>query len=520
MTTRRLLLIVLYGLSLLLPLLQAPSAYATTSGLQASADAIVEAQGRVTSVTLGAGGTVYLFEENHSSKVGQVEIARMLLRLHKNQGLRTVGLEGYVESRPLKAPWAEKMDAATRLRVGARLLGDGEISSAEFLCVAFDDVSVVGIDDPTQYAVSPDRAAGAAPTMYLVLIAEHGMTEKNKQRLEELLSAKSPDALSFTVNSDPWTKGEYATRRRTDIRSTAQELEGLARLEAEAKRRGVDIPPELASGMQLLKRFYSASETRSEVMIRKLSELSKQSSPIAGVIGAAHTTRIVEGLRANGISVAVIRANALDNRKTQELSQEEYLGYERKLERRSVESEGLGALVQKKRKPAPVLELPWVKRKVNVYQATVAVTTSVLVSNDKPPYRIGALPPGISVDPDKISRIGDEVLFSIGIEDEKGGKSTIWVRAGYARSTVDRDRSRADIDGRIQSLLAEGGDGGGIEPPKKPRAAGAGAEEPPGGGKPKSPREGAKKVAPGVYARFAESAEALQKESVLETSSS
>ena len=43
-------------------------------------------------------GPVFVFEEFHTSRVGQLQIAVMLLRLHEKYGVHKIGLEGAMQS--------------------------------------------------------------------------------------------------------------------------------------------------------------------------------------------------------------------------------------------------------------------------------------------------------------------------------------------------------------------------------------------------------------------------------------
>jgi hypothetical protein len=61
-------------------------------------------------VSAGQAGPIFIFEEFHTSRIGQLQIAVMLLRLHDKYGLKKIGLEGAINSgRPLDAAWFHKM---------------------------------------------------------------------------------------------------------------------------------------------------------------------------------------------------------------------------------------------------------------------------------------------------------------------------------------------------------------------------------------------------------------------------
>src|SRR5258708_19082876 len=58
----------------------------------------------------GEKGPIFIFEEFHTSRIGQLQIAVMLLRLHEKYGLKRIGLEGSIKSsRPVDASWFRSM---------------------------------------------------------------------------------------------------------------------------------------------------------------------------------------------------------------------------------------------------------------------------------------------------------------------------------------------------------------------------------------------------------------------------
>src|SRR5215213_2984457 len=77
--------------------------------------------------------TIFIIEETHGSRLAQMEIALMLWRLQKDQGLRQISLEGaFTAKGDLPATWFHKStDAAsdrTHQEVALTLLKEGEIS--------------------------------------------------------------------------------------------------------------------------------------------------------------------------------------------------------------------------------------------------------------------------------------------------------------------------------------------------------------------------------------------------------
>jgi hypothetical protein len=109
----------------------------------------------------GTKGPIFVFEEVHTSRVGQLQIATMLVRLHDKDGLKKVGLEGSIWSgHPLDSSWYHTIggDAARPIKedVAVRMVAGGDISSSEFIAMLFPDVQVYGIEDAGQYGQSPN----------------------------------------------------------------------------------------------------------------------------------------------------------------------------------------------------------------------------------------------------------------------------------------------------------------------------------------------------------------------------
>ena len=380
---------------------------------------------------------------------------------------------------------------------------------------------MVGIDDEKEYQVQVSQRAGAAPLFYLLLIAEKTMPEPSKKKFNDLFQAKrEQEAIDFALNGDPWTKRKYEeSRSRTQRESVDAQLSYLSSVEDEAKRRGAQIPAELEQNMQELRKFYLAADRRSDAMVARLVKLAKAGPPVAGIIGAAHTEKMLGLLAKQGVAIAVVRPNALIGLETTPVDPVELAGYERKIKGLPVDEKGLGGLLSTKRKPPPVLMQPWLEHKAGVYDATAAVVDSVLVSLDRPPYKFAAnLPTGYVVDPKTVSIVEGEVIFALKIP---GATDPIWVRAARSTRVNDLDKRRADIDERIKRLLgeAESADGQGPpnKPPPSPRATAEPPEPPSGRGKKGTPREGTVRLAPDIYARFSNSEEVIKKESALRT---
>ena len=62
----------------------------------------------------GTRGPVIIFEEFHTSRAGQLEIAIMLQRLHQRHNMKKIGLEGAIQAtRPIDAAWFHSIGGPT-----------------------------------------------------------------------------------------------------------------------------------------------------------------------------------------------------------------------------------------------------------------------------------------------------------------------------------------------------------------------------------------------------------------------
>ncbi|OGF58660.1 MAG: hypothetical protein A2Y62_03910 [Candidatus Fischerbacteria bacterium RBG_13_37_8] len=112
------------------------------------ADAIVPEAGKIMSSWTGKSGKLLLiFEENHMSRCGQVEMALMLTRLHDLYKVNIIALEGaFSTGKNIDAKWFHNLtDSKTREDTALTLLKEGEINAAEFMAIAFPDVKVYGV---------------------------------------------------------------------------------------------------------------------------------------------------------------------------------------------------------------------------------------------------------------------------------------------------------------------------------------------------------------------------------------
>ena len=89
------------------------------------------------------GVPILILEENHDSRAGQIQLAITLVRLYNQYGMKHIALEGYLKERPkIRAEWfarAAHGDLTAKVRAAVNLLQEGEISSAEFMKLVYDE---------------------------------------------------------------------------------------------------------------------------------------------------------------------------------------------------------------------------------------------------------------------------------------------------------------------------------------------------------------------------------------------
>jgi hypothetical protein len=156
--------------------------------------AIAKDVGKVVAAGQGrSNGPIVVFEERHDSRVGQMEIALMLLRLQRQYGLQMVSLEGAMAAKGnLPVAWfANAADNSETKRareaVAVRMLRDGEIGAAEFIALVRPQVQVRGNEIQSEYDVTPPN--GNPPVSWLLRIASTYLTPPQRQQFRDAAQA-------------------------------------------------------------------------------------------------------------------------------------------------------------------------------------------------------------------------------------------------------------------------------------------------------------------------------------------
>lgn len=342
----------------------------------------------------GPGRKVIVFEETHVSRAGQIEIALMLLRLYNKYDLRHVSLEGaMLDEVSLPPKWFHELSAVpTSKRAGheiaVRMLKDGEINCGEFASLVMPDLQVKGNERAEEYNVELSDKASRAATAYLISIAEKALSDSQLQKVKQLLTEKkSEEATDLLFNSDPWIRTRYEKlTSKTNITSTEESVKTLQEIEAKAKDIGANIDQENKSGLQEMINFFNTATKRSCTIMANTFAVSDQTGgqPVALIVGAAHTQRIVELLKAGDASYVVISPDSLASGSDTGLLTT--AAYKRKSKLKSVDRPGLiGALLDARHKPGLVVGKEWFKSKselgIGLYHLAAAA-----MGGDQPPF--------------------------------------------------------------------------------------------------------------------------------------
>ena len=435
---------------------QATSQESARSAVIDVARRITEGVGTVQSTfTDGTSGPVYVIEEFHTSRVGQLEIAVMLLRLREHFGVKKVGLEGAIQSpRALNGSWfrhAGGDDAKTaREDVAVRMLAEGEISSSECLAMLFPDEEVYGIEVAELYNRDHD-IQGDAAIGYLVSIAENNsqqnLSQTDMQNLNRLIDqGKRDEAIELLINSDPWTREQYRiVKRSTADNAGATSCEAMAKqiraMQTKADELSVQVDAQVKKIAQQTIDFYETCQKRSEAMVSGMAELpgANAGTPRAMIIGAAHTEGVTQLLRYRKVSFAVITPMAL-NPKFGSLTIEQF-DRKNKVKWARTSPGTLGRLLNApgvtvgskvERKPPPIIETTTAKSYASAQLAGMLIALAARNQKRVPDDiwdQIKDLPE-FSADRTSFIIDGFDVIYKTTLKKTDGKDVVVWARVG------------------------------------------------------------------------------------------
>jgi hypothetical protein len=421
---------------------------------------------------------IMVMEEAHNSRAAQIQHAIALVRLYSKFGLRDIALEGYLkDDTKIDTDWyykAARKDTRARIEVAVCLLEEGEISSAEFLKLAYEDVSLHPIEISKEYNVELGEKAQSAPLLCLLKIARSSLTQNHLlevQRLDseskklngEKRNEKIRELLNYILSADPWVKQTADTMRSEDF-FTKVPLQRHVKIMEEIKKRAevksVNLTPDEITALDNYIAFSRGRANANYTMVdATINVADRKGVPVvAMIIGCAHTQKICELLKKEQRSYAVITPMALKN--ADKRGDLDYEMFERKYQKQSVFTEGFLSNVLKRtfqasanKKPGPVLNEPWLNAKSELYLFTDRIVRAVFGGGGqdppKPPKPPGEIIAGfdddefkgryIFIHPKKIELVSadgkngkkdDAVIIQAIITSEDRNRETeIWLKA-------------------------------------------------------------------------------------------
>lgn len=418
----------------------------------------------------GTRGPVYVFEEVHTSRIGQLQIATMLLRLHDKYGLKNIGLEGGIWSgHALKADWYRNLGgAATKDEaedVAVQLVAQGEFSSSELMAMLFPDIHVFGLEDALQYQEST-KFKGSPELGYLLAISEKSISEGDMIKVETLLKEKNTEkALDLMLNADPWVKAQYDSLKASSTLSSEQMANRLRGIQDKARRVGASVSPQVAQDLASELHFFTTASARSDTMVKNTIQVADDHGgfPAAMIVGAAHADRVVSLLTQKGVSFALIRPIDLDSKEASMTTAE----YERKVEGKWARNRPgtLGHVLNSQRKPPPVVERVTGQSYASMQYASLILARRARSGGSFPGdvlLQLAALP-GFRIDKQSLEKDGNDVIFHAWLMQDDGREKQVWARVGTVPFTGTQTLEQK-LKNAIQTLKGGGGggkDGGG-----------------------------------------------------------
>jgi hypothetical protein len=444
----------------------------------------------------GTPNTIFVLEELHNSFTTNLQEAVALVRLHNKFGLRTVGLEGFFVGEAFR-----RSHPASRDRALAAIKA-GDINSAEFLYLAYDDVTVYPIEKSEDW-VKPPPGVDLAVSKYLAAIAQKTFQDKvqkgqispeDVEKVGQLIRRNDPQALrEFLISIDPFVGTFLNTLQNmkpSDAIGSHEQIKLFKSLIDRARAVGADVgsaASTLAAYVTLLEKRGTASSTMASIV----GSLADKSS-IAIIIGAAHTNDMVKVFNQQHRSTVVLSCTASKSsaQETEYTDQE----MQRKYDRVAIGADAIDSALRDvfggRVKPRPGLGTPSYEAKAELYAKVddlVRILFRKPLCSNCPPTRPGgdgngkppptdwsrtltdspefrqillALPDEryrgkyIRIDKTKIELAkdldGNALLFPVTIMgDDKKTEKTLWIKAGLSKAAADT------ADNTEQELLAQ-----------------------------------------------------------------
>jgi len=412
---------------------------------------------------------ILIFEEIHISRIGQIEIALMLTRLHNRYNVNTVALEGaFTRDSALDVEWFHGFsDRYVREEIALQLLREGEISAAEFVALAIPEVKVYGVERAKEYTFELSPLDESSAIVYLYAIAEK-LFPKDKDKIahanrlaKELEKvpgkdkpAKLKELMDYVINANEWTKKQYKKlTTKHKIISTEELLTILNEIKAKAQEVNADVG-QYKEHFNTLVGFYKRASKRTETIIANSLKLfdKNQGVLMPVIMGAAHSKKATEILRKQGISYAVIRPISLGSSHPSDLTIE---AFERKRKKLSIDEKGLlGSFLDARWKPPPVVNQIWLRSKSELYYITTLLAHAA-AKGDRPPFKSLANELSklkyVNIDPKSFKIVEGEVIFKVTAQTNNPNH----VAELWGKTVMIAHREKRSLEERLKEILEE-----------------------------------------------------------------
>lgn len=406
------------------------------------------ALGTISDAFIGKSNTapIFIIGEEHMSRAGQLEIAAMLGRLYKYYGLRHIALEGMTKpTGALDATWFHRANGNSALKedVAVRMLGEGEISSAELMALVHSDIKVFGAENESEYLIKEplNRSDLGLLLKYLLAKGSKSLTAEQLRQARSLAAEnKFNEVLILIASSDEWVAA-FLQKTLDLIRAEASQrkqtgIEARLNFQLQLRQRAlqVDAPIDAATRQELDDSivFLQMAVRRSATMIDKTLAIAAANpgEPTALIVGVAHTPGIAAALKARGITYIVfIPIFLLPEQGTLSFDQ-----FERKNNGRwaRVSPGTLGGTLDGHRKEPPVIETPTAKSYASMQMASILIAGAAREGKNIPGDVWAELPnvSEITFNKGSFSLDGLDVIFSASLTTPEGHQREVWARVG------------------------------------------------------------------------------------------
>jgi len=243
---------------------------------------------------------VVIVEESHDSLAIQIQSAITLVRLHEKYGMKDIALEGYLKERPkIDTQWFDDatkgLEFLSKAGVAVSLLKEGEINSAEFMKLVYDDVELHPIEIKDEYEMKFDsKKILQALNSYLGKISQK--SSGNRKWAQNKIKALSD-------------------KKAIKTRSIEENLNIAKAIKERAEKLSLKFSKGDRQAMVNYLDFLRKRKEADKTLFKLAEEVAEQEdiSIVAMIVGGAHTEGISEMLEESHRPFAVVTPLALKN---------------------------------------------------------------------------------------------------------------------------------------------------------------------------------------------------------------